>query len=204
MPQGTRGLTASSLSRVGQPSLIALPKTPAPSLITCETLPRTAGVDEISHLPGFRPDRNEWKNLRDLRVYRLTNADARLAAKRGQGGDHRQRSYQTSGRSEDGVGRGCADDDGKTRVADNISTRLAHLFHNFGTNRVFPSPQPPLHALSSNRTCGVPGDPQEDARMCSRTDCPRQGRCTVYRGALVALSCLVVTSPRRRRCETAR
>ena len=42
-----------------------------------------SGVDEINHLPGFRPDRNQWKVYRDPAVYRLTDADAKLAAAKG-------------------------------------------------------------------------------------------------------------------------
>lgn len=42
-----------------------------------------AGVDEINHLPGFRPDRNDPKAYLDGDRYRLTAADARAAARRG-------------------------------------------------------------------------------------------------------------------------
>ena len=40
-----------------------------------------AGVDEINHLPGFRPDRNDVANFMNLTPYRITEADARLAGK---------------------------------------------------------------------------------------------------------------------------
>jgi Amidohydrolase family len=40
-----------------------------------------AGVDEINHLPGFRPDRNDIANYTNLAPYRITEADARLAGK---------------------------------------------------------------------------------------------------------------------------
>jgi hypothetical protein len=42
-----------------------------------------AKVDEINHLPGFRPDRNDWRIYRNLEPYRLTDTDARLAAEKG-------------------------------------------------------------------------------------------------------------------------
>jgi hypothetical protein len=41
-----------------------------------------AGVDEIHHLPGFQPDRDDWKTY-DVERYRLSDADARLAAQNG-------------------------------------------------------------------------------------------------------------------------
>lgn len=40
-----------------------------------------AGVDEINHLPGFRPERDDPANYRRLDRYRLTDADAAKAAK---------------------------------------------------------------------------------------------------------------------------
>ena len=39
-----------------------------------------AGVDEINHLPGFRPDRDKLTNYSNPAIYRLTQEDARLAA----------------------------------------------------------------------------------------------------------------------------
>ena len=41
-----------------------------------------AGVDEINHLPGFRPDRNDFANYRKLSQYKVSEADAKLAAKK--------------------------------------------------------------------------------------------------------------------------
>ena len=41
-----------------------------------------AGVDEINHLPGFRPDRNDFANYANLWRYRISEADAELAAKK--------------------------------------------------------------------------------------------------------------------------
>ena len=41
-----------------------------------------AGVDEINHLPGFRPDRNDFANYANLSRYRISEADAELAAKK--------------------------------------------------------------------------------------------------------------------------
>jgi hypothetical protein len=41
-----------------------------------------AGVDEINHLPGFRPDRNDFANYTKLSAYKLSEADAELAAKK--------------------------------------------------------------------------------------------------------------------------
>lgn len=38
-----------------------------------------AGVDEINHLPGFRPDRNDISNYTDLARYQISEADAKLA-----------------------------------------------------------------------------------------------------------------------------
>ena len=40
-----------------------------------------AGVDEINHLPGFRPDRNDPANFANLAPYRIAAADAKLAGK---------------------------------------------------------------------------------------------------------------------------
>jgi hypothetical protein len=40
-----------------------------------------AGVDEINHLPGFRPDREDFANYADLSRYQISEADAKLAAK---------------------------------------------------------------------------------------------------------------------------
>src|SRR6476659_11417216 len=40
-----------------------------------------AGVDEINHLPGFRPDRNDFANYADVSRYRISESDAKLAAK---------------------------------------------------------------------------------------------------------------------------
>lgn len=40
-----------------------------------------AGVDEINHLPGFRPDRNDVANYANLTPYRIAEADAKLAGK---------------------------------------------------------------------------------------------------------------------------
>lgn len=42
-----------------------------------------AGVDEINHLPGFRPDRNDQKAYQDASRYEIAGADAGLAAKKG-------------------------------------------------------------------------------------------------------------------------
>ena len=41
-----------------------------------------AGVDEINHLPGFRPDRNDFANYANLARYRISESDAALAAKK--------------------------------------------------------------------------------------------------------------------------
>lgn len=41
-----------------------------------------AGVDEINHLPGFRPERNDFANYVNLARYQLSAADAKLAAKK--------------------------------------------------------------------------------------------------------------------------
>lgn len=40
-----------------------------------------AGVDEINHLPGFRPDRNDIANYANLAPYRIAETDAKLAGK---------------------------------------------------------------------------------------------------------------------------
>lgn len=43
-----------------------------------------SGVDEINHLPGFRPDRDSVGSFRgDLSPYRISQEDARLAARNG-------------------------------------------------------------------------------------------------------------------------
>lgn len=41
-----------------------------------------AGVDEINHLPGFRPERNDFANYGNLARYQISDADAKLAAKK--------------------------------------------------------------------------------------------------------------------------
>jgi hypothetical protein len=41
-----------------------------------------AGVDEINHLPGFRPDRNDIANYQNLAPYRISEADAKLAGQK--------------------------------------------------------------------------------------------------------------------------
>ena len=41
-----------------------------------------AGVDEINHLPGFRPERNDPANYKDLARYEISEADASLASKK--------------------------------------------------------------------------------------------------------------------------
>jgi len=41
-----------------------------------------AGVDEINHLPGFRPDRNDFANYANLARYRISESDAALAAQK--------------------------------------------------------------------------------------------------------------------------
>jgi hypothetical protein len=40
-----------------------------------------AGVDEINHLPGFRPEKNDPGNYQNLSRYEISEADARLAAR---------------------------------------------------------------------------------------------------------------------------
>ena len=39
-----------------------------------------AGVDEINHLPGFRPDRNDFATYTNISAYKISEADAKLAA----------------------------------------------------------------------------------------------------------------------------
>jgi hypothetical protein len=41
-----------------------------------------AGVDEINHLPGFRPDRNDPANYANLAQYQISEADAKLAGQK--------------------------------------------------------------------------------------------------------------------------
>jgi hypothetical protein len=41
-----------------------------------------AGVDEINHLPGFRPDRNDIANYKNLVQYQISEADAKLAGEK--------------------------------------------------------------------------------------------------------------------------
>lgn len=41
-----------------------------------------AGVDEINHLPGFRPDRNDIANYANLARYQISEADAKLAGQK--------------------------------------------------------------------------------------------------------------------------
>jgi len=38
-----------------------------------------AGVDEINHTPGFRPDRNDISSYKNLKQYEISESDARLA-----------------------------------------------------------------------------------------------------------------------------
>jgi hypothetical protein len=40
-----------------------------------------AGVDEINHLPGFRPEKNDPANYQNLSRYEISEADARLAGR---------------------------------------------------------------------------------------------------------------------------
>ncbi len=42
-----------------------------------------AGVDEINHLPGFRPDRNDVKSYQNLAQYQISENDAKLAGAKG-------------------------------------------------------------------------------------------------------------------------
>jgi imidazolonepropionase-like amidohydrolase len=41
-----------------------------------------AGVDEINHMPGLKPEQNDWKNVR-IERYEISRADAALAARSG-------------------------------------------------------------------------------------------------------------------------
>jgi len=41
-----------------------------------------AGVDEINHLPGFRPDRNDIANYTNLSRYQISEGDAKLAGQK--------------------------------------------------------------------------------------------------------------------------
>lgn len=41
-----------------------------------------AGVDEINHTPGFRPEKNDWTKFRDPSRYKISERDARLAARK--------------------------------------------------------------------------------------------------------------------------
>ena len=41
-----------------------------------------AGVDEINHTPGFRPEKGDWTKFRDSSRYKISAADARLAARK--------------------------------------------------------------------------------------------------------------------------
>jgi imidazolonepropionase-like amidohydrolase len=41
-----------------------------------------AGADEINHLPGFRPEKNDPNNYQNLSRYQISEADARLASRR--------------------------------------------------------------------------------------------------------------------------
>jgi hypothetical protein len=41
-----------------------------------------AGVDEINHLPGFRPDRNDISSYANLARYQISDADAKLAGEK--------------------------------------------------------------------------------------------------------------------------
>lgn len=38
-----------------------------------------AGADEINHMPGFRPDRNDTSSYKNLKQYEISESDARLA-----------------------------------------------------------------------------------------------------------------------------
>jgi hypothetical protein len=42
-----------------------------------------AGVDEINHMPGFRPEKGDWTKYQDSSRYKISEKDARLAARRG-------------------------------------------------------------------------------------------------------------------------
>lgn len=41
-----------------------------------------AGVDEINHTPGFRPEKGDWTKYRDSSRYKISERDARLAARK--------------------------------------------------------------------------------------------------------------------------
>lgn len=41
-----------------------------------------AGVDEINHTPGFRPEKSDWANYLTPSRYKISEADARLAARK--------------------------------------------------------------------------------------------------------------------------
>jgi imidazolonepropionase-like amidohydrolase len=40
-----------------------------------------AGVDEINHTPGFRPEKGDWTKFQDTSRYKISDEDARLAAR---------------------------------------------------------------------------------------------------------------------------
>lgn len=41
-----------------------------------------AGVDEVNHMPGFRPEKGDWKKFQDPSRYKISEEDARLAARK--------------------------------------------------------------------------------------------------------------------------
>lgn len=41
-----------------------------------------AGVDEINHMPGFRPEKGDWSKYQDAARYKISEPDARLAARK--------------------------------------------------------------------------------------------------------------------------
>ncbi|MDQ3258737.1 MAG: amidohydrolase family protein [Acidobacteriota bacterium] len=41
-----------------------------------------AGVDEINHMPGFRPEKGDWAMYQDSSRYQISETDARLAARK--------------------------------------------------------------------------------------------------------------------------
>jgi imidazolonepropionase-like amidohydrolase len=41
-----------------------------------------AGVDEINHMPGFRPEKGDWAKYQDSSRYKISETDARLAARK--------------------------------------------------------------------------------------------------------------------------
>jgi hypothetical protein len=41
-----------------------------------------AGVDEINHMPGFRPEKGDWTKYQDSSCYKISEEDARLAAQK--------------------------------------------------------------------------------------------------------------------------